>query len=243
MATKKFLDNDGLLYLWTKIKDLVSKSVPTKVSELTNDSQFITINDVPEGAVASSTNPKMAGTATSGTETAFARGDHVHPSDSTKADKSSLATVATSGSYTDLINKPTIPTVPTKVSAFTNDSGYLTSHQDISGKANKATTLAGYGITNAYTKTEIDSKLGSVFNYKGTVASASALPASAVKGDVYNVTAAGGKDASGVAIKAGDNVVYNGRGWDVLSGTVDLSGYVQASDKITNADIDTIVAS
>ena len=29
--------------------------------------------------------------------------------------------------YTNLINKPTIPTVPTVVSAFTNDSGYITS--------------------------------------------------------------------------------------------------------------------
>lgn len=32
-----------------------------------------------------------------------------------------------SGSYNDLSDKPTIPTVPTNVSAFTNDSGYLTS--------------------------------------------------------------------------------------------------------------------
>jgi hypothetical protein len=39
---------------------------------------------------------------------------------------SGLATVATSGSYNDLSNKPTIPTVPTNVSAFTNDAGYLT---------------------------------------------------------------------------------------------------------------------
>jgi precorrin isomerase len=46
-----------------------------------------------------------------------------------KADISSLATVATSGSYTDLINKPTIPTVPTNVSAFTNDSTYQTAAQ------------------------------------------------------------------------------------------------------------------
>ena len=43
-----------------------------------------------------------------------------------------------SGSYNDLSNKPTIPTVPTKVSAFTNDAGYLTEHQDISGKVNKS---------------------------------------------------------------------------------------------------------
>lgn len=46
-----------------------------------------------------------------------------------KADSSSLATVATSGSYADLTNKPTIPTVPTLVSAFTNDSNFQTSAQ------------------------------------------------------------------------------------------------------------------
>ncbi len=62
---------------------------------------------------------------------------------------SDFATVATSGSYNDLTDTPTIPTVPTTVSSFTNDAGYLTEHQDISGKADKATTLAGYGITDA----------------------------------------------------------------------------------------------
>lgn len=38
---------------------------------------------------------------------------------------------------------------PTKTSELTNDSGFLTQHQDISGKADSATTLAGYGITDA----------------------------------------------------------------------------------------------
>lgn len=48
-----------------------------------------------------------------------------------------------------ILNKPAIPTVPTNVSAFTNDAGYLTAHQDISGKedrmgiaATTATSLA-----------------------------------------------------------------------------------------------------
>ena len=45
----------------------------------------------------------------------------------------SLATVATSGSYDDLSNKPTIPTVPTNVSAFTNDAGYTTNTGTITG--------------------------------------------------------------------------------------------------------------
>lgn len=46
--------------------------------------------------------------------------------------------------------------IPSKTSELTNDSGYLTEHQDISGKADKSTTLAGYGIGDAYTKTEVD---------------------------------------------------------------------------------------
>ena len=32
-----------------------------------------------------------------------------------------------SGNYNDLTNKPTIPTIPTNISSFTNDSGYITS--------------------------------------------------------------------------------------------------------------------
>lgn len=39
----------------------------------------------------------------------------------------------------DYALKSEIPTVPTKVSEFENDAGYLTSHQDISGKADKST--------------------------------------------------------------------------------------------------------
>jgi hypothetical protein len=52
-----------------------------------------------------------------------------------KANTADLADVAISGSYNDLEDKPTIPTVPTNVSAFINDSGYLTSHQSLSGYA------------------------------------------------------------------------------------------------------------
>ena len=48
---------------------------------------YITTNDIPEGAAASTTTPKMDGTASVGTELTFARGDHRHPSDTTKVDK------------------------------------------------------------------------------------------------------------------------------------------------------------
>ena len=47
----------------------------------------------------------------------------------------SLATVAMSGNYDDLSNKPTIPVVPTDVSAFNNDAGYITQEEVIINEA------------------------------------------------------------------------------------------------------------
>lgn len=93
-----------------------------------------------------------------------------------KVDPTDLATVATSGSYDDLENKPTIPaaqiqsdwnqrdnskadyiknkptipTVPTNVGAFTNDAGYLTQHQDISGKADIGTAQDAKTVNSLY---------------------------------------------------------------------------------------------
>ena len=107
-------------------------------------------------------------------------------------------------------------------------------------KADKATTLAGYGITDAYTKTEIDGKLGGAFHYKGAYDSFAALIAAVTEpmvGDVYNIKTAGGTDSEGIAIKAGDNVVCKtaktesvAATWDVLSGTVDLSAYYNKTE-------------
>lgn len=131
-----------------------------------------------------------------------------------KANSSALATVATSGDYDDLSNKPTIPTVPTNISSFTNDAGYLTSHQDISGKAN---------VSDVYTKTEVDNKLVSAYIYKGSVATVSALPSeNQTVGDVYNVESDGA------------NYAWNGTEWDDLGGTVDLSG---KQDSLSSAQL------
>lgn len=136
----------------------VTISVPTKTSDLTNDSGFITSADVPEGVAASNTTPKMnAATAVVGTETAFARGDHVHPSDNTKVDKVSgkglstndytsaektkLAGVASgaqvnviesikrNGTALPITNKAVDVSVPTKTSDLTNDSNFATTSQ------------------------------------------------------------------------------------------------------------------
>ncbi|MCR5194650.1 MAG: hypothetical protein K6B71_03985 [Alphaproteobacteria bacterium] len=83
-------------------------TVPTNVSAFTNDAGYITSTDVPAQVNAD-------WDATSGTAQIL--------------NKPTLSAVATSGSYNDLSNKPTIPTVPTNVSAFTNDAGYATTSQ------------------------------------------------------------------------------------------------------------------
>lgn len=77
---------------------------------------------------------------------------------------SSLASVATTGSYTDLINKPSIPT---KTSDLSNDSDYQTGTQ---------------------VQSAITTALSSVMHYKGSVATYDDLPTTGLTvGDVYNV--------------------------------------------------------
>ena len=58
------------------------------------------------------------------------------------------STVADTGSYNDLTDKPTIPT---KTSDLTNDSGFLTSHQDISGKEDTSNKVSSWSSTTTDT--------------------------------------------------------------------------------------------
>ena len=322
----------------------------TKLSQLENDAGFITTADIPEGAAASTTTPKMDGTATTGTELAFARGDHVHPSDTTKVDKETGKGLSTNdltnvlkGNYDAAYTHSVAPhapsnaeknvivgiqkngtdvsvntttrkaniVVPTKVSDLTNDTGFITASEvpetytlpdatatvkggvkignnvkvvgatisvddasasakgvvqlaiaaadddtkaatagalydvnidlsaKIAAKQSPATSLAGYGITDAYTKTEVNSMVSSVLHYKGTKTSYSDLPKTGnVVGDVWNIE----ESSPGYHVNAGDNVAWNGTTWDVLAGTMDLSAYVQTSElrEITEGEIKSI---
>lgn len=291
MATeKRTLDENGVLYLWNKVKAYVTGKLPTKTSQLTNDSGFITTADIPEGAAASTTVPKMNGTAAVGSELAFARGDHVHPSDTGKVDKvegkglsSNDYTAAEKeklGNIEAGANNYTLPdasgsvkggvTVGTNIdvsggkisvkngtasqkgvvqlsSAVNSDSTALAAtpsavkqaYDLANGKQSPATTLAGYGITDAYTKEQVDGLVSSALHYKGSKDTYDDLPTEGnTVGDVWNIVAA--DETHGV--NAGDNVAWNGTGWDVLAGTVDLSAYLLGSDlvPITNAELDTI---
>lgn len=258
--SKKALDENGVLYLWGKVKTYVATAIaniklPSKTSDLTNDSGFITAKDVPEGAAASSTVPKMDGTATAGTETAFARGDHVHPSDTTKVDKVEGKGLSANdytneekaklGGVEANANNYTLPdasaSVKGGVTVGTNVdvSGGKAAYDLAAGKQSPATSLAGYGIADAYTKDEVDAKMSSALEYKGSKDTYADLPTTGnKKGDVWNIVNA---DAAH-GVNAGDNVAWNGTTWDVLAGTMDLSAYMLAEDlvAISNTELDNI---
>lgn len=127
-------------YVNEKVAAIVIPEVPTKVSELENDKGYLTEHQSLEGY----------------------------------AKTADLAQVAKTGSYNDLVNKPTIPstaglastkyvddkvagivipTVPTKVSAFENDKGYLTEHQSLAEYAKKTEIPAPYTLPTASTST------------------------------------------------------------------------------------------
>ena len=104
-----------------------STTIPSKTSDLTNDSGYITASALPSVPSASTTNPKMDGTASAGSSAAWSRGDHVHPHDTSKADKATtLSGYGITNAYTKTEVDGLIPTIPTNVSAFTNDAGYVT---------------------------------------------------------------------------------------------------------------------
>lgn len=88
---------------------------------------------------------------------------------------------------------------------------------------------------SVYTKSEIDGKLTGAFHYKGSVETYAELPKEDLQvGDVWNVV----QPDADHHINAGDNVAWNGSGWDALCGVVDLSGYdtiEQVAQKIADA--------
>lgn len=100
--------------------------------------------------------------------------------------------------------------IPTKNSQLENDSGFLTSipseyvtetelNSSLEDKADTATTLSGYGITDAYTKTEADGKYATKTELSNK-ADTSALPASTslMNGTAPSVADFAGADAEGL---------------------------------------------
>lgn len=254
-----YLDSDGVLYFWQKIKSYVTSKMPTKTSDLTNDSGYITSSDVPDGATASTTTPKMDGTASTGSETAFARGDHVHPSDTTKVDKVSGKGLS-ANDFTDAL-KTKLDGIATGANKITVDTAMSsTSTNPVQNKAvyteiHKCVPQSAKGVANGVASLGSDGKVPT-----------SQLPS--YVDDVVEVYA-GNPSSNGAALLYTDAteeeflVGEEGKIYVVVGKTtpssIDVadflnnqyrwggSQYVKLADggvsSITNAEIDTITAS
>ncbi len=238
-----------------------ASSVPTKTSELTNDAGFITEADIPEGAAASTTDPLMDGEVAVGTSNAFARGDHRHPSDTSKQDvitstnklsadliadgttnkaytateKNKLAGIAT-GAEVNVV-KSVNTTAGTSGINLSNTNGTL----DVTITAGSVANNNNNFVTGGAVYTAINNAVGSVYKYKGTKATYSALPTSGnVTGDVWNVEAdfTIGSGTSAKLYPAGTNVAWNGSAWDPLGGIT----YSFMTDTEVTSVVDTIFA-
>ena len=134
------------------------------------------------------------------------------------------AVVDTSGGVREVFHDETLDGKGTKKDPLRVNKNIIATKEDLESKADKATTLAGYGITDAYTKEEINTKFGSVYHVKGSVATYDDLPDDATVGDVYNI------------LDSGANYVWTGTEWDKLSETVDLSDYATKGELESKQD-------
>lgn len=200
-----------------KIKSL--QVIPTKTSDLQNDSNFV---------VASS----LATVATSGSYTDLSNKPTIPTktsdlqNDSNFVSSSSLATVATTGSYNDLSDKPVIPP------GVTVDQTYNAS----SANAQSGTAVAGAlaTVNQVPASTSVDENKVLTVNSSGNpVWEASAVPESKTIVAGSNITIT--ENTNDVTISATDTTYTAGDGIDITNGVVsaDVDGTTIGIDSST----------
>jgi len=145
-----------------------------------------------------------------------------------------LSTVATTGSYNDLTDKPTIPVVPTNVSAFTNDAGYITSSA-LTDYALKSETLIkdlDGNIDGVIRVSDITSKDGDETDNKATISLNSGLRRASLE-----LSASG--EESGASITLGGTVASDSEGTITLNGktTINTENRIEVSDGNTTEQV------
>jgi len=125
------------------------------------------------------------------------------------AEKPIFAAVATSGSYDDLTDQPTIPTIPSNISTFTNDSGYLTSVDwaDVNDKP----AFASVATTGSYTDLSNKPVIPEAFKFYVS-----------------------GNDSTTKLINNGENIAFLGSGTVTVS--TDIEGNVLIAGNHIQAD-------
>lgn len=232
----------------TIVNKIANISVPTKTSDITNDSGFITTADIPEGAAASTTTPAMDGTAATGSELAFARGDHVHPTDTSRAaasDVTALTTrvgdletaVGTGGSVDSKISSA-IAGLDSSIASTSNQAiasvtltdGKITGSTKITVPTNNNQLTNGAGYQTASdVSTAIATAVAGITSFEYEVVQS--LPAEGEAGVIYLVAHSHGTGDSY------DEYIWVSNAFEKIGNTdIDLSGYVLSTDLVAITD-------
>ena len=140
----------------------------------------------------------------------------------TEADPKGVASIAFSGTTTKTLTV-TLNDGTTRTATFADmntiytaiTAGQLTAGTDTTNQLISAKILVDY----------INARLSATMTYRGQVTNYANLPTTGNSvGDVYNIV----NPNTSPPIKAGDNVAWNGTGWDVLAGFVDTSAFLTA---------------
>ena len=250
-------DNDGVVdnaaKLGGELPSYYAKAsdIPTKVSQLANDAGYLTSHQDISGKLdktGDGSNVTVTFTQAS-TRTNVVTGEKLSASLGKIAKYfADLKTVAFTGSYTDLSNKPSIPVVTNDLTdelKANYDAAYThsqTAHAPSNAQANVIESIKVNGSAVAVSSKSVNitvpttvaslsdagnyalkSDLVNVYKYQGSVASYSELPATSTSGYVYNVES------------DGMNYAWNGTAWDNLGQIFEIA-------VITNAEIDAILA-
>lgn len=251
-AKPKFLSQDGLLYYWQSLKTILANKVDKQTgkglstndystaekTKLTNIAagaqvnviQSIKVNNVVQGVDAKAVNitvPTVTSDLTNDSNF-VSDANYVHSdnnyttTEKTKlngiadgADENIIQTIKVNNAAQTVTNKEVNISVPTNNNQLTNGAGYQTA-SDVS--------------------TAIAAAVGQITGFSFSIVQE--LPQTGSAGTIYLIAHSHGTN------DGYDEYIWVNNAFEKLGHTdVDLSGYVETTDVITNAQIDTILAS
>ena len=204
----KYLDNDGLLYLWnSKIKPLVAKYLPLTGGTLTGK---LKLSGAPTEDMDAATKKYVDDSVAS------AGGGDMLKSVYDKNGNGIVDNAEKVGGYTVAKNVP-------EDAVFT-DTTYEAASATSPGLMSAAdyTKLSGFSAASDYAK---KTDISGLYKYKGSKATFSALPTSGnVAGDVWNVE------------DTGMNYAWTGTAWDALGATFEINSITNGEIDTITAD-------
>jgi hypothetical protein len=169
--SKKYLDSNGLLYFWQKIKTQLGNKVDKVEGKGLSTNDYTTDEKTKLAGIADGANKTVVDSTLSDNSSNPVQNSTVKAALDAKAAKDHThadATTSTSG-FMSGADKKKLDAIDEGATKITIDSALSDTSTNpvqnkivksaIDAKATKATTLAGYGITDAYTKTAVDTAL------------------------------------------------------------------------------------